>query len=1419
MIPIPERFVDQALDWTIDIIGERISRLPQGKDMAQRIKGWHTDAAFRRRFQQALQEASERFSVEYGRIDAEVVQAILEDESLLYDKNIEQVLVTILQRPDQFLKQEQAILEAHFDTVLPQIEDRQRINRAVQRFLQYLAEAVWWMPEFRDIYRLMFEKMTAEAVQEQVKIAKDQLQATVALGENLQAALIQLTGLLGEQRLITESERPLLSPSSPANEDPDNTHDSQQHRDWGEAPIVPIFYNRTDAFTQLRQWIVSEQCQIVAILGIGGVGKTAFVTKLARQVDKDFNFVIWRSLRNAPPLNVILAEWIKILSRQREINVPTSRQEQLAQLLSYLQKERSLLILDNAEAILQKEKAGHYRDGYEDYGRLFDHLGRSEHQSCLLLTSRELPADIDNMEDIRMMVRSYKLKGLPPADSKRILEDKGLAIGQGGDALAKHYSGNPLALSLVSGLIQKIFGGNIKHFLEQGAIIFEDVRDILEQQFNKLDDWERTVMIWLAIEREPVSIETLSQNMVRWPRRRNMAVVLRNLQRRSLVEKSGTDDRYTLQNVVMEYVIDHLIEKAIEELETGQPSLFNEYALMKAQAKEYIRESQVRLIIEPIVKEFILMYRSQKVLVQKLQQLLPFLRQEGLVQPGYAGGNILNLLLYLNEDMTGYDFSKLAIRQAYLSDVHLRDVNFAQANMIDSVFANTFGSVCSVAFSPDGRLLAASTANGEIRIWQVEDGQQLHVLTGHVVWVWTIAFSPDGRFLASGGTDQTVRLWDVDSNNCLHILRGHTDRVRGVAFSPDGRLLASASGDQSVRLWDVSAGKHLATLAGHSDWVLDVAFSPDSRILASCSRDKTIRLWDLNHRQLRKTLAAHDDGIHALAFSPNGQWLVSGSEDQTVRLWRVETWQIEQVWHGHTDAIWSVAFSPNNQRIASGSLDHTVRFWEVDNQEPANVLTEHESWVRSVAFSPDGQFLASGSNDQTVQLWDGDTGYRLRVFRGYTNAVWAVAFSPDGQSLASATGDEAVRLWAVDTGHYKTLRGHTNRVRSVAFSPTGHLLASASEDTDIRVWDVATGRCQQTLSGHASRVSSVEFSPDGRFLLSSASDATIRLWQVTTGQCVLTLEDTNRVRTAVFNPDGQTIASGGEGKAVKVWHAETGSLLQTMIGHTNMVDGVVFSPDGQTIASGSRDKTVRLWHAQSGDTIAVLQGHTNRVNSVAYSYDGRYLASSSGDKTIRIWDIETGICLHTLTGHADNIWRVVFSPQGYIAASASEDETIRLWDVITGESIQVLRSDRPYERMNIASVTGLTAAQRQTLFTLGAIEQTPVDITDQIEHYGIPADIYKQLYTTLLNCGPFASNAQLKAVFTDARIALWQSKIPQVMSVDERVTAVVNFLYFQTNTHNQNALILFLQVLSDRVHLDDSCHQKLLQAINKLQKS
>ena len=1102
--------------------------------------------------------------------------------------------------------------------------------------------------------------------------------------------------------------------SSKSIERPDNKR-TLKKVDWGEAIDVSAFYGRTSELATLDKWLLQDSCRLIAIAGIGGIGKTALSVKLAEQVKDKYDYVIWRSLRDAPSIQDILNNLIQFLGGEQTAGaeLPESTNEKISLLVECMRSSRCLIVLDNVESLFRdSSRAGVCDEEYEEYERLFQRVGESQHQSCLLLTTREKPKQVAVLEGENTPIRTLQLNGMKYKESEKILQAKGVSASKAElDKLITYYNGNALALKIVATTIRELFNGNVADFLRQNTAIFGDIRELLDEQFNRSIAIEKKMMYWLAINREPITLAQIEEDLVGSISQFELLEGIESLSRRCLIdriEKNVMIEKaqvcFTLQSVVMEYVTSRLIDNVCREIKDCNLKLFRFHALMKATAKDYIKNSQIPLIIKPIINKLLVILKGQKNLENRLKKIIVTLQEKFPREPGYTAGNIINMLCQMETDLTGYDFSNLCIWQADLCQVRLHDVDFQNADLAKSIFVETFGGVLSVAFSPDGKILAMGDTNGEIRLRQVLDGKQILTLKGHEKWVTSLAFSPDGSMLASSSIDYIVNLWNINTGQCLQTLQEHNDEVWSVAFSPDGIMLASGSDDCTIILSNVTTGECLRIFRGHTSWVCSVIFSLDGQTLISGSDDHTIKFWNINTGEYLKTLRGHYDGIRSITLSPDGQTLASGSNDWTVKLWDISTGQCLKTFQGHSNEVYSVAFSPDSTRIASGSHDRTVKLWDISTGQCLKTFQGHFSWVFSVAFSPKNDLILSGSYDQTAKLWNIYNGQCLRTFQGYTNQLLSVTFSPDGQTLASGSHDCCVRLWNISTGQcLKIFQEHRSAIQSVTFSPDGQTLASGSHDCCVRLWNISTGQCLKTFQEHRSAVWSVAFSPDGRLLASSSDDRTVKLWDTSTGQCLKTFrEHRSAVWSIAFSPDGQILASGSLDQTIKLYNVSLGKTIRILEGHKNWVWSVAFSPNGKLLASTSPDGTLRFWNINNGECERNLQEDAASLQSIVFSSDSQTLASCSHDYLVKLWNVTTGKCFRALQGHTSKVWSVAFSPNDKILASSGDDETIRLWDVKTGECLKILKAEKPYEQINIEGVTGLTEATIATLKVLGA---------------------------------------------------------------------------------------------------------------------
>ena len=1105
------------------------------------------------------------------------------------------------------------------------------------------------------------------------------------------------------------------------------THYGRQRVDWGLAQDVPVLYGRANELALLTRWVIENQCRVISLVGIGGIGKTSLAVTLARQIASHFEVVIFQSLGEAPPFTELLDHLIRRITTQQIIPPPQST-DKLTLLIDLLRETRCLLILDNLETLMQAGTTrAQYRPGYEDYSTLFQQLGATAHQGCLILTSRERPNELASLEGPRAPVRILRITGLSEDASRALLADQEL-IGTTGDAaaLARRYGGNPLALKLVAEPIRAIFGGDIVAFLTEGMLFSEGVSHLLEQQINRASILEQALLTWLTIGREPVTLDQIMGDMLGNHSRAAVLTALHALWRRNLIERGHENLSFTLQRVVLEYLTEHLVARAADEIVQGAFDILRNHALIQATAKEYVRRNQGLLIATPLLSQLAVVYGEADAVEQRLLNLLTAQRDRALPEQGYGPGNVINLLRLLRDHLRGLDLTRLALRQTNLQSIEMHDTNLAGAMLQDNVFTETFDVMTAVDISSSGDYWAAASRRGEILVWAT-GGLTLHRMwRAHTDMIWTLAFSPDGRWLASGSWDGAVKLWDVVSGALLWTGR-HTSHANWVAFAPDGSMLASSGDDATVRLWDLQNGTPLQALP-HPGPISGIAWSPvpvddtGELILASGDLEGTIRLWTVSKTKPAtcvQTIEGHTNWVDGLAFAPDGRILASASWDGTVKLWDTSTVlspeascvRLQKTLEGHTDRVVRVAWSSEENILASCSRDRTIWLWDVEHGNARMVLQGHTAGVDGVAFTPDAHNLLTGSEDGTLRVWGVDSGQCVRIIQGYAASLYDIDWSPDGTHLVSGGSDYLVTIYSVAGGALpKVLSGHSGVVFGVGWSPDGQWLASSEWDNVIRLWSPTSGECLHILQ-HPDDAGNffygLTWSPDGQHLACGTYRRGVQVFDMTTHRPLwVGHEFPTWIRHVAWSPDGTLLAGGGDDGTVYVWDAANGRLLRQMTGHYSMVTRVAWSLDGTRLVSGSRGKEggeLFVWNVQRGEVLCTLVSHPRIVYAIAWASEN-IVVSGGGNGKLYWWDIERGQSLWVREAHEGTVQSLRRSPDGTKLVSAGDDGAVMLWDSVSGEHLQTLRRDRPYERLNITGIKGLTEAQRTNLLALGAIE-------------------------------------------------------------------------------------------------------------------
>ena len=553
----------------------------------------------------------------------------------------------------------------------------------------------------------------------------------------------------------------------------------------------------------------------------------------------------------------------------------------------------------------------------------------------------------------------------------------------------------------------------------------------------------------------------------------------------------------------------------------------------------------------------------------------------------------------------------------------------------------------SVAFSPDGSLLAMATRKGEIFLLSLSSAQdseegivfppdaQAKLIEGHSDGVTCVVFSPDGKLLASSSHDHTIRLWDVSKRETIgEPLARHYAEVSAIAFHPGGALLASGSFDGTVIVWDVATGQPQGRPLVHdAKGITSVAFSSDGQMLASAARNKTMALWDASSQRQITQLSGYAGQVYEVAFSPKANLLASADSDGAVILWNpTRPSPLGSEATQHSNKITRVEFSPDGNIVATGALDCNIFLTDITKPKPLVTLS-HTHGITSFAFSPDGQILAVSTFSRLIELWNPTTAESLAQLSGHQGSVASVAFHPAGKILASSSADGSVILWDVDsrTILQRFLIENNLPIVNVAFSPDGVTLAASARNS-IVLWNVATGKqFEKSLSGHTDAVTTIAFDKSGRVLASGSMDGTIQLWN---------LETLEPVDHPLVLPSGP-------------------------------VNSLAFSFTQSWLASAHHNGSVNLWDLQSREHLGEFQVLPATVESLAFSSDGIYLVAGGCEQfhpagcekgKVFLWEVspdawKAHACRMANRELWSEEWRLYFGDEPYRQTCVESTET------------------------------------------------------------------------------------------------------------------------------------------------------------------
>lgn len=597
-----------------------------------------------------------------------------------------------------------------------------------------------------------------------------------------------------------------------------------------------------------------------------------------------------------------------------------------------------------------------------------------------------------------------------------------------------------------------------------------------------------------------------------------------------------------------------------------------------------------------------------------------------------------NRILLLTKGFTEYDTKKIYYSKAMVWDINTSQICF----VLDS--QNRW--VKQAIFSPDCKLIATIEEKytkeeirflnddqrkellslSEVKIWNSENGEQLHLIKGNIGEVTSISFNNNG-FIIATSCNGDVEEGEEPTGNWIKT--GINQQ------SPEYRKYRIVK-DSAIHLWDTNTGKEILTLSDHKGGVSRVVFSPDGSKLLTEGIDPSAILWDAKTGKKIKIL----DELYGLPlFSPDGKNIITNEGNQ-VSLWDLDLAEIIHTFQGHEE--WAT--------------------------ESARTISGRRIEILDVHFNPSGDKIVTCGSDNTAIVWDISSGKELIKLSGHDQPVLTADFSPDGNHIVTASSDGTAKVWLItDEVQSDEVFGHKGSITSVVFSPNSQTIATSGDDRTVCIWDPNTGDLISTFGYDEDEVSYYDrlvFSPDGTRI------ATIQLgrfypkvWNIHEGLLAFKMEHKYGVYDLAYSPKGTCLATGSNDFNGYIRDTKYGWETYKLKGHTGWVTTVAFDPSGDFIVTGSTDHSIRIWKTSNGKLVKILKEHLGSVNMIVFNNSGSRFASASDDKTIIIWDFQTKLPLFKLTNHISAIKYIAFSKDGELIAGVDGSDQVLFLEI------------------------------------------------------------------------------------------------------------------------------------------------------------
>ena len=1047
--------------------------------------------------------------------------------------------------------------------------------------------------------------------------------------------------------------------------------------------------------------LINEK-KILVLYGMGGIGKTTLLTSLIKE--GIFDKTAYFDLKNKDDFTDVAKDILRNVFNETILN--DDNQKLIDKLVSYIEKNSILLVFDNLESIMDiGDNSGKILNEYRGYSDFFEQILQIDSMSTIILSSREKLMLGNRYYDKYV---PYKLEGITVKQAQELLKDYKL---KGDDVVWKHfvnsYSGNPMSLKIVAWEISEYFNSYIKAFLEDPEIPHE-LEDLLNEQFERFSILEKIILFWCAVERGSINERFLCSKIVGIDFSSTVIHhMFQNIVNHCFLEAEQEieDIRlhfYHLQPVIMDFLSQKLVHILASEIIGCQPKFISYIPLVDTVAKEYILNTQKEIFLYPL-KDIILRFGE----AECNHYLVELCKKIGNVR-SYTVGNIISILSTYNEKISGWDFSGRFILNTDLRHIKIIDCNFQNATFENVLLMHTFGNLIDAKFSYDDSLILGGATDYNIYAWDSRDLSFKFRLGDHTDWVRSV--DSNYKYIASASNDEYVCVYDYNNHSLVGKFH-EGSRVRKVVLPKEPNEYVYSSGDSKIIHQWCLTDNSCKKFVGHDNviWDFELIEVDKTSYIVSVSDDRTAILWTVQDGTKKKILE-YSCGIRAVKYDGKYQRLFMGCENGDIVVFSMRKQSIIQVLKEHEGIIWGIDYDEKREQLVSCSSDKHVILWECHETKycKRKVLEAHSSVIWNVHYNFDGTLFITTGDDYEFKVWDAHKCRMMYAVKGHTNLLRNIHVSNVNKTIFVAGDDTNIREYslALQGNAKRFFSGHTNRVRHIDVSNDGKQMLSCGDDGSVILWNLVTYE-KKYYRGHEKRVWSVCFIDNTHFA-SAGEENDIYLWETSKSNPIGFLKGhTNWIWDISYSSAQKMLVSAGEDSTCRLWDVQERKEIHCFVEHKKWLFAASFDVHGRYLITASADHTANIYNIAKKELICTLSGHKGWVWSAIF-IEENIVATGSQDSTIRIWKIDyeqkTAICEKILNKHTSWVVSLEYSIELQLLYSASADETVKIWNTSNYQYLGELQIDKPYDRMKISGVKGLTDSEKLSMLRLGAEE-------------------------------------------------------------------------------------------------------------------